>query len=91
MGAVSPAVTDGRAAPSSPPSTTTASPLIYLLDTSGHYLQATVMFSGLAPEFAGLYQINFTIPTGLVSGKASLEIIGPDSDSFEALLPVTAQ
>jgi hypothetical protein len=27
---------------------------------------------------------------GLASGDASLNIIGPDSDSFEALLPVTA-
>ena len=56
---------------------------------SGHYLQATVAFSGLAPGFAGLYQINFTVPAGLVAGNAYLEIIGQDSDTFQALLPVS--
>jgi uncharacterized protein (TIGR03437 family) len=91
MGAVNLPVKAGTAAPANPPSVTTAAPLVYLLDTAGHYVQATVGFSGLAPGFAGLYQINFTIPTGLVSGKATLEIVGPDSDSFEALLPVTTQ
>jgi uncharacterized protein (TIGR03437 family) len=90
MGVVSPSAQDGAAAPSNPPDVTSAAPLVYLLDTAGHYVQATVGFSGLAPGFAGLYQINFTIPAGLVSGKTTLEIIGPDSDTFEALLPVTA-
>jgi uncharacterized protein (TIGR03437 family) len=90
MGAVILSVPDGKAAPSTPPSVTTAAPLVFLLDAAGHYLQATVSFSGLAPGFAGLYQIDFTIPTGLVSGKTSLEVIGPDSDSFESLLPVTS-
>jgi uncharacterized protein (TIGR03437 family) len=89
MGAVSQPVPAGTAAPSNPLSITTATPLVYILDTSGHYLQATVAFSGLAPGYAGLYQINFKIPAGLVSGNTSLEIIGPDSDTFQALLPVT--
>jgi uncharacterized protein (TIGR03437 family) len=89
MGAVSLPVADGTAAPSSPLSITTAMPLVYLLDTAGNYLQATIAFSGLAPGFAGLYQINFTVPAGLVSGNATLEIIGSDSDAFQALLPVT--
>jgi uncharacterized protein (TIGR03437 family) len=91
MGTVNLPVSAGAAAPSSPPSVTTAQPLVYLLDTAGHYVQATVGFSGLAPGFAGLYQINLIIPAGLVSGNTTLEIIGPDSDSFEALLPVTTQ
>ncbi|HTW65704.1 MAG TPA: IPT/TIG domain-containing protein [Bryobacteraceae bacterium] len=90
MGAVSPSLTSGTAAPVNPLSYTTASPLVYLLDPAGNYEQAKVSFSGLAPGYAGLYQINLTIPSGLVSGNASLEVIGPDSDSFEALLPINA-
>ena len=47
-------------------------------------------YSGLAPGFAGLYQINFTMPTGPVSSPASIEIYsGVDSDSVEALIPFT--
>jgi uncharacterized protein (TIGR03437 family) len=90
MGAVSPSVGDGTAAPSSPLSYTTANPLVFILDSAGNYLQATpILFSGLAPGYAGLYQINLTIPSGLASGDATLEIIGPDSATFQALLPLT--
>jgi uncharacterized protein (TIGR03437 family) len=89
MGIVIPRVADGAPAPTNQLVNTSATPLVYLLDSAGHYLQATVAFSGLAPGFAGLYQINFAIPSGLVSGNASLEIIGPDSDTFQASLPVT--
>jgi uncharacterized protein (TIGR03437 family) len=88
MGAVSPRVQDGMPASSNPLSYTTATPLVYLLDASGNYLQAPITFSGLAPGFAGLYQINFTIPSGLVSGNATIEIIGTDSATFQALLPL---
>lgn len=89
MGAVSLPVSDGEPAPSSPLSVTTSTPLVFLLDSSGNYEQATVKFSGLAPGYAGLYQINFIVPAGLVSGNATLEIIGEDSDNFQAMLPLT--
>jgi uncharacterized protein (TIGR03437 family) len=90
MGAVSPAVADGAAAPSNTLSNTTATPEVFITDSAGNFAQATIAFSGLAPGFAGLYQINFAIPTGLASGDASLEIdSGVDSDSLEALLPLS--
>jgi uncharacterized protein (TIGR03437 family) len=88
MGAVNLPVSDGSAAPGNPPSISTATPFVLLLDSSGHFLQATVAYSGLAPGYAGLYQINFTVPAGLDPGNAILEIVGPDSDTFQALLPV---
>jgi uncharacterized protein (TIGR03437 family) len=90
MGAVSPAVADGTAAPSSTLSNTTSTPQVYITDYAGNFAQATVAFSGLAPGFAGLYQINFAIPSGLVSGDASIEIYsGVDSDTLEAILPLS--
>jgi uncharacterized protein (TIGR03437 family) len=89
MGAVNLPVNDGTAAPVSPPSITTATPLVFLLDAAAHYEQATVNFSGLAPGFAGLYQINLTVPSGLIAGDSALEIIGTDSDAFAGVLPVS--
>lgn len=88
LGAVRPAVNDGTRAPSNPPSVTTSTPQVYVLDASGNYQQATVTFSGLAPGYAGLYQVNFTIPSGLVSGDATVEVLAQDSATIQALLPL---
>ena len=94
MGAVSPSVGDGAAAPGIAAGSTLGeydSHADHLPDGPGwQFWNATVTFSGLAPGFAGLYQIDFTIPTGLVAGDAALEIVGPDSDTLEALLPLAS-
>lgn len=91
MGLVTNQPADGTAAPSGPLSYTNATPQIYLTDSNGNPAQATVTFSGLAPGYAGLYQINFTIPTGLVTSDAFLDIYsGVDSESVEAILPITS-
>ena len=43
--------------------------LVYLDDGSGNFPQANVVFAGLAPGFAGLYQVNFTLPaSGVANG-----------------------
>lgn len=93
MGALTSSVTDGAGAPGttsgSSPADTTLTPQVYLYDTSGNTQQATVSFSGLAPGFAGLYQINFAVPTGLTAGDATIEVwSSTDSDTIEALLPI---
>ena len=84
LGAVNPTISDGTAGPSSPLSytsnTTTA-------DISG--VTANVTYAGLAPGFAGLYQVNLTIPTGLTAGENSLDISGPDSYTSEVLISVS--
>jgi uncharacterized protein (TIGR03437 family) len=58
MGAVTPPVADGTAGGSNPLSTINASPLTVFV--AGE--KAQVLFSGLAPGFPGLYQLNVTLP-----------------------------
>jgi uncharacterized protein (TIGR03437 family) len=81
LGTTNPLIPDGSAGPSSSQTNNTIQVFI-----GG--LQATVGYSGLAPQLAGLYQINVTVPSGATAGDNSLEIVGPDSDAAEALIPV---
>jgi uncharacterized protein (TIGR03437 family) len=81
LGTTNPVIPDGSAGPASSQTNNTIQ--VYI---GG--LQATVSYSGLAPDLAGLYQINFTVPTGVTAGDNTLEIVGPDSDAAEALIPV---
>ena len=64
LGPVNPAVADGVGAPSSPPATTTNQPTV----TVGG-VPAVVQFSGLAPGFVGLYQVNAVVPNGVTPGN----------------------
>jgi uncharacterized protein (TIGR03437 family) len=66
MGSVTPPVADGTAATGL--SDTNARPLVLVAG-----IQATVVFSGLAPGFPGLYQINATLPS-LPGGNLPLAI-----------------
>jgi uncharacterized protein (TIGR03437 family) len=83
LGAVNPAIPDGSAGPASTLSNTTQT---VTADISG--ISATVAYAGLAPQLAGLYQVNVTIPSGVTSGDNTLDISGPDSYSGEALIPI---
>ncbi len=79
QGQVSPSVLDGMAAPSGPPATTvavptadgrtctTAQPSMCVAIGSAF---GDVQFSGLAPGFVGLWQINVKIPQGIAAGGA---------------------
>jgi uncharacterized protein (TIGR03437 family) len=50
---------------------------------------ASVSFSGLAPGFVGLYQINAEVPSGLASGNQPVIINMSGTASNSPLLPVT--
>ena len=83
LGAVSPAIADGAAGPVG----------TYALASNAIAafvggVQASVGYAGLAPQLAGLYQINLTIPTGVTAGDNALDIAGPDSYASVCLIPV---
>jgi uncharacterized protein (TIGR03437 family) len=63
LGAVAPAVTDGAAAPSNPPAST-VNPVTVTVGTQ----TANVIFAGLTPTLAALYQIDFYVPQGTPAG-----------------------
>jgi uncharacterized protein (TIGR03437 family) len=83
LGDVFPTLLDGVAAPTNT-TTNTSNPIT--ADISG--TMATVTFSGLAPGFVSLYQVNVTIPSGVTTGDNFLDIGGPDSYNSEALISV---
>jgi uncharacterized protein (TIGR03437 family) len=83
LGAVNPAISDGAAGPTTPLANATSTIAAYI---GG--VQATVSYAGLAPQLAGLYQINLTVPAGVTAGDNNLDIAGPDAYSSECLIAV---
>jgi uncharacterized protein (TIGR03437 family) len=83
LGTMNPAVADGAIGPSNPP----AQAVNTITATIGG-TAATVGFAGLTPGSDGLGQVNLTVPSGLTAGLNILEIMGPDSDNFEALISI---
>ena len=71
LGLVMPEVPSGDVAPSTEPlARTLSTPLVNI---GG--LPAQVSFSGLAPGFVGLYQVNVQVPAGVPAGTQEVEII----------------
>jgi uncharacterized protein (TIGR03437 family) len=67
LGALSTPVASGAPGPGSPPATTAITPVITVGGKN-----AVILFSGYAPGFVGLYQVNFTVPAGLTAGDQPL-------------------
>jgi uncharacterized protein (TIGR03437 family) len=63
LGAVTPPVATGSAAPGSPPAKASSTVTV----TIGSQ-PAPVAFAGLTPTYAGLYQVNVTVPSGITAG-----------------------
>ncbi len=65
LGPVTPSVPTGSSAPGSPPAKT-SSPVTVTIGGK----RAPVAFAGLTPTYAGLYQVNVTVPSGITPGPS---------------------
>jgi len=83
MGQVSGQISAGQAAPASPPLTVTAQVQVEI----GSGSRLTPSYAGLAPGFAGLYQVNVQVPP-LAGGNYTLRIIAAGSSSNAVTLAV---
>lgn len=66
-------------------------PLAYTIDPFQVFVNGEncyVDFSGLAPGFVGLYQLNVTLPLDLPRGNLNVQIVSPYASSGDAVLPV---
>jgi uncharacterized protein (TIGR03437 family) len=66
LGSTEPFVAAGAPSPS-PPARTSARPQVFIGNQS-----AEVVFSGLAPGLAGVYQVNVIVPSGMRPGPQSV-------------------
>ncbi len=78
LGAVTPAVNAGAIAPNTPLSTVNGGATVII---GG--LVAPVSYVGLAPGYAGLYQINAQIPAGTASGTRLVFVVSPNGYSSQ--------
>ena len=71
LGATNPAVSTGQAGATAVPlNQTVVTPTVMI-----NGVAANVGFSGIAPGFVGLYQVNATIPQGTPSGTTNVQVI----------------
>jgi uncharacterized protein (TIGR03437 family) len=85
LGPVSPAVADGAAA-----SLTTLSRTVNPVTVMIGGQSAQVLFAGLAPGFAGLYQVNVVVPPGVGTG-ASVPVVVTEAGSSSPMVTVAIQ
>jgi uncharacterized protein (TIGR03437 family) len=83
LGTVTPSVADG-AVPSTTSTVDDPNLFIDIFDQNGNDLTPNISFSGLSGCCVALYQINFTLPSGLASGLAYVDVGTTDGYTTEA-------
>jgi len=81
LGEVSPAVEAGNAAPGAEPLARVTLPV----EVAVGGVSAQVLFAGLAPGFAGLYQVNVILPPGVDPGAAVEVVMTVDGQAAPAV------
>ncbi|HUA19737.1 MAG TPA: hypothetical protein VMB25_13400 [Bryobacteraceae bacterium] len=93
LGTVTPPVSDGAAGPSQPLSYSDEfnnGEVFVNLDDGTDFPQANILFAGLAPGFAGLYQVNFTLPRGgLLNGDDYIALGTNEAENEMATIAVS--
>jgi uncharacterized protein (TIGR03437 family) len=51
-------------------------------------IDAPVTYKGLAPGFAGLYQVNIQVPNGVGNGDDYVDIVTPDGYTSQVTIPI---
>uniref|UniRef100_Q02B28 NHL repeat containing protein n=1 Tax=Solibacter usitatus (strain Ellin6076) TaxID=234267 RepID=Q02B28_SOLUE len=69
-------------------STTTLSPTVIKPAVTIGGFDSAVIFSGLAPGFIGLYQINVTVPAAVATGTVDLTVLSNGVTSNTAKIPI---
>jgi uncharacterized protein (TIGR03437 family) len=77
LGATSPSVAAGAAAPSSEPLARTSQALSVGFGFGFFATEVTPFYAGLTPTAAGLYQVNVAVPSGLPAGAVNMTVSFP--------------
>ena len=85
LGATEPAVDEGDPAPAAEPLARVNTPVTVTIGG----IDAPVSFAGLAPNFAGLYQVNARVPSGVEPGGAVLLLLEQNGIVANPDLPIT--
>lgn len=88
LGPVDPPVPSGHAAPSAEPLARTVRSTSVLVNIGNPPMPAQVFFSGLAPGFVGLYQINVQLPAAPPRGTQPIQIVVNNVPSNSATIEI---
>lgn len=76
LGVTDPPVAAGQPSPGQPPARAVAPPVVLIGN-----VQASLLFAGLTPGFAGVFQANIRVPADLMPGRYAVTLEGPNGNA----------